>query len=65
MVKEDLMQAFQQAGFDSNKMQMAESFEDILTIIETSEQDQFHILASYTATLAFRKLLMDKGYLNA
>ena len=65
MVKEDLMQAFQQAGFDSDKMQMAESFEDILTIIEISKQDQFHILASYTATLAFRKLLMDKGYLNA
>ena len=64
MVKEDLFKAFHHAGFPEEKMTLVESFDDILTHIENSQQKQIHILASYTATLAFRKLLLDKGYIQ-
>lgn len=64
MVKEQVFQAFQEAGFETNRMHIVDNFEDILRKIESSQQTQFHILASYTATLAFRKLLIDKGYLS-
>ncbi len=62
-VKEDLANRFLKAGFSSENIHVLDSLEEALSSIETTTTHNIHILASYTATLAFRKLLKDKKYI--
>ncbi len=50
---------------DENKtIQAFEKYEDILTYLESKENETIYILCSYTCMLEFRKFLYNKNYLD-
>lgn len=59
-VKDTLYDRFEKAGFDASQIHVLENLDEVVSMIEQSETKRIHILASYTATLDFRKLLADK-----
>lgn len=63
MVNQELEQRLIKAGFHKEQITCLTSFEETLDHIKTNYHPKVHILASYTATVTFRKLLEKQGYL--
>lgn len=59
-----LQERFSQAGFAQENIHPVSDYDQIIELIKASPRRQIHILASYTATLEFRKLLIQQGYLS-
>lgn len=62
-VNQDLKDRMLKAGFQEEKLHCLSNLEDSLNAIKSSHNKKIHILASYTATLEFRKHLEKQGYL--
>jgi UDP-N-acetylmuramyl tripeptide synthase len=52
------------AGVDYTKFSMCESYEEILTNIESCEGEIVYVLATYTAMIDFRKFLHSKKFIQ-
>ncbi|WP_124057519.1 Mur ligase family protein [Vaginisenegalia massiliensis] len=64
MKKEEMTLRLKVAGISPDIIQQKESLDEIIKAVESAETDYVHILATYTAMLELRKLLLDKGYLT-
>ena len=60
----DMTKRLEVAGLDSERIHELDSLEAVVAAIEASTTPHIHILATYTAMLDLRKLLVAKGYLK-
>ena len=60
----DMTRRLEVAGLDSERIHELDSLEAVVAAIEVSTTPHIHILATYTAMLDLRKLLVAKGYLK-
>ena len=60
----DMTKRLEVAGLDSERIHELASLEEVVAAIEASTTPHIHILATYTAMLDLRKLLVAKGYLK-
>lgn len=52
------------AGLDPSKFNITDNYEDLLSNIINSQEQDIYVLATYTAMLSFRKFLHNKKYIN-
>lgn len=62
--KKDLSQRLIVAGFANENLHLILNFEEILYKIKNCQEKQVHILTTYTAMLALRKILANQGYVK-
>lgn len=60
----EMARRYRVSGFDSSKIHEIENLKEVVEAVEQAANDHVYILATYTAMLAMRDILAEKGYIS-